>query len=165
MTSNDDMDLLDDDEFPLIKEGSPPPTGMDTNMVFMLPSEFKGAEEEVPQMCLGPKEAMFEKPEESSQHLKPLYVWGHNDGKPISWMLIDGGTTVNLITYYVLKKLGREDDELMKSNLMLNMELTIGSKLLATAFFIIEVKVTIVSFLAAIEFTPIIAFLLLCINP
>jgi hypothetical protein len=120
MTSNDDMDLLDDDEFPLIKEGSPPPTDMDTNMVFMLPSEFKGAEEEVAQMCLGPKEVVFEKPEESSRHPKPLYIWGHNDGKPISWMLIDGGTTVNLITYSVLKKLGREDDELVKSNLMLN---------------------------------------------
>jgi hypothetical protein len=28
-TFNDDMDLLDDDESPLIKDGSPPPTGMD----------------------------------------------------------------------------------------------------------------------------------------
>jgi hypothetical protein len=38
MTSDDDMDLLDDDEAPLIKDGSPPPTGMDINMVFTLPS-------------------------------------------------------------------------------------------------------------------------------
>jgi hypothetical protein len=29
MTFDDDMDLLDDDESPLIKDGSPPPTGMD----------------------------------------------------------------------------------------------------------------------------------------
>jgi hypothetical protein len=29
-TSNNDMDLLDDDEAPLIKDGSPPPTSMDT---------------------------------------------------------------------------------------------------------------------------------------
>jgi hypothetical protein len=42
-TSDDDMDLLDDDEAPLIKDVSPPPTGMDINMVFMLPVEFKGA--------------------------------------------------------------------------------------------------------------------------
>jgi hypothetical protein len=35
-TSDDDMDLLDDDEAPLIKDGSPPRTGVDTNMVFML---------------------------------------------------------------------------------------------------------------------------------
>jgi hypothetical protein len=65
-TSDDDMDLLDDDEALLIKDGSPPLTGMDLNMVFTLPAKFRGAEEEVAQMCLGPKEAMFEKTEESS---------------------------------------------------------------------------------------------------
>jgi hypothetical protein len=75
-TSDNDMDLLDDDEAPLIKDGSPPSTGMDINMVFMLPAEFRGVEEEVAQMCLGPKEATFKKPEESSQHLKPLYIFG-----------------------------------------------------------------------------------------
>jgi hypothetical protein len=45
--SDDDMDLLDDDESLLIKDGSPPLTGMDINMVFMLPNEFRGALEEV----------------------------------------------------------------------------------------------------------------------
>jgi hypothetical protein len=73
-TSDDDMDLLDDDKAALIKDESPPPTSMDINMVFMLLAEFKGAEGEVAQMCLGPKEVMFKKPEESSQHMKPLYV-------------------------------------------------------------------------------------------
>jgi hypothetical protein len=34
MTSNDDMDLLDDDEAPLFKDRSPQPTSMDINMVF-----------------------------------------------------------------------------------------------------------------------------------
>jgi hypothetical protein len=65
-TSGDDMDLLDDDKAPLIKDGSPPPTSMDINMVFTLSAEFKGLEEEVAQMCLDPKEAVFGKPEESS---------------------------------------------------------------------------------------------------
>jgi hypothetical protein len=65
-TSDDDMDLLNNDTSPLIKDGSPLPTDMDINMVFMLSVEFRGAEEEVAQMCLDPKEAMFEKPEESS---------------------------------------------------------------------------------------------------
>jgi hypothetical protein len=32
--SNDVMDLLDDDESPLIKDWSPPPTDMDINMLF-----------------------------------------------------------------------------------------------------------------------------------
>jgi hypothetical protein len=105
-------------------------------------------------MCLGPKDAVFEKPKESSHHLKSLYVRGHIDGKPISRMLVDGGTVVNLMSYSIFKKLRREEDELMNINLMLNgvggnpieaqgvvsMELTIGSKSLAIAFFIIEVQ-------------------------
>jgi hypothetical protein len=41
-TSNDDMDLLDDEESPLIKNGSLPPTSMDVNMVFTLSTEFRG---------------------------------------------------------------------------------------------------------------------------
>jgi hypothetical protein len=59
-----------------------------------------------------------------------------------------------LIPYSIFKKLGREDDELVKTNLILNgvgdnsmevrgvvsMELTIGSKSLATAFFVFEVQ-------------------------
>jgi hypothetical protein len=105
-------------------------------------------------MCLGPKAAVFKKPEESSQHLKLLYIQGHIDGKPISMMLVDGGATVNLMPYSVFKKLGREDGELVKINLMLNgvggnpmeawgvvsMELTVGSKSLATTFFVLEVQ-------------------------
>jgi hypothetical protein len=65
MASDDDMDLLDNDECPLIKDESPPPTGMDINMVFTQPAEFMGVKE-VAQMCLGPNEVVFEKPEESS---------------------------------------------------------------------------------------------------
>jgi hypothetical protein len=61
---DNDMDLLDDDESLLIKGGSPPLTSMDISMVFTLPVEFRGAEEEVAQMYLSPKEVVFEKPEE-----------------------------------------------------------------------------------------------------
>jgi hypothetical protein len=56
--------------------------------------------------------------------------------------------------YSVFKKLGREDNKLVKTNMMLigvggnsmeawgiiSMELTIGSKSLATAFFVVEVQ-------------------------
>jgi hypothetical protein len=153
MTSDDNMDLLDDEESPLIKNGSPSPIDMDINMVFTLSAEFRGAEEEVAQMCLSPKEVMFEKPEESRQHMKPLYVWGHIDEKPISQMLIDDGAAINLMLHSVFKKLGQEDDELMKTNLtpisvggnsmearcVVSMELAVGSKSLTTAFFIVEV--------------------------
>jgi hypothetical protein len=75
-TSDNDMDLLDDDKALLIKDGSPPLTSMDINMMFTLPAEFRGVEEEAAQMCLNPKKVVFEKPEESCQHLKPLYIQG-----------------------------------------------------------------------------------------
>jgi hypothetical protein len=88
--------------------------------VFTLPADFRGAKEEVAQMCLVHKEAVFEKPEKSNKHLKPLYIQGHIDGKPISRMLVDGGTAVNLISYTMFKKLGWEDDELTNTNLTLN---------------------------------------------
>jgi hypothetical protein len=69
-------------------------------------------------------------------------------------MLIDGGAAINLMLYSVFKKLGREDNELVKTNLMLNgvggnpmkaqgvisMELTTRRKSLVTAFFITEVQ-------------------------
>jgi hypothetical protein len=71
-------------------------------------------------MCLSPKEVMFEKPKEPSQHLKTLYIRGHIDGKSVSRMLVDSGAAVNLMSYSIFKKLGREDDELVKTNLMLN---------------------------------------------
>jgi hypothetical protein len=68
-------------------------------------------------------------------------------------MLVDGSAAVNLMLDSVFKKLGREDGELMKTNLTLNgmggnlmeargvvfMELIMGSKSLATVFFVIEV--------------------------
>jgi hypothetical protein len=71
-------------------------------------------------MCLDSKEVMFEKPEKSSQHLKLLYIRGHIDGKPISRMLVDSGAAVNSMSYFILKKLGREYHELVKTNLTLN---------------------------------------------
>jgi hypothetical protein len=120
IASDDDMDLLDDDESPLIKDGSPLPTNIDINMAFTLLAKFRGLEEEIAQMCLGPKDAMFEKPEESIQHLMSLYIRGHINGRLISRMLVDGGAIINLMLYLVFKKLGREDDELMKINLTLS---------------------------------------------
>jgi len=67
---------------------------------------------------------------------------------------VDGGAVVNLMPYSLFKKLGKNDSELMKTNLTLNgvggspmeakgvmsMELTVGSKTLATAFFVVDVQ-------------------------
>jgi hypothetical protein len=180
MASNDNMDLLDDDESPLIKDGSPPPNGMDINMLFTLPAKFRGAKEEVAQMCLNPKEVVFEKPKESSQHLKPLYVRGHIDGKLISRMLVDSGVVINLISYAVFKKLGwgGGGDKLVKTNLTLNgvgatrwrpeasspWSSPWGANCSLLCSSLSRWKVTIALFLAVIGFTPTAEFLLLCIN-
>jgi hypothetical protein len=100
LTASDDyMDLLDGEESPWIKVESPPLASMDVNMVFNLLADFRGVDEEIAQLCLGPKWAIFEKLEESSQDLKHLYIRGHIDVRQISGMLVDGGAVVNLMPY------------------------------------------------------------------
>jgi hypothetical protein len=42
---------------------------------------------------------------------------GHVDRTPISRMLIDGGTTVNLMPYSLYRKLGNLDNELIRINM------------------------------------------------
>jgi hypothetical protein len=145
-----DEDLLDYEE-------SPARASMDINMVYYLPAEFHAAEEEgeIAQIDFGPKNAVFEKPQGPVKHLKPLYVRGHIDGKPVTMMMVDGGAVVNLMPYSVFKKLQLDDGDLMKTNMVLNgfeggegveakgiisLELTVGSKTLATAFFVAEVQ-------------------------
>jgi hypothetical protein len=109
----------------------------------------------VAQFDFGPKEAAFTKPKESVNHLKSLFVRGHIDGIPIDKMLVDGGAAINLMPYSLYRKLGKQDNELVKTNMKLNgvgtdssieakgvtsVELTIGTKTLAVAFFIVDVE-------------------------
>jgi hypothetical protein len=46
-TSDDDINLLDDGESLLINDESLSSASMDVNIVFMLPAEFRGVEEEI----------------------------------------------------------------------------------------------------------------------
>ena len=88
-------------------------------------------------------------------HLKPLFLKSHINGSPVARMLVDGGAVVNLMPYSVFKKLGLSDEQLIKTNMVLNrfegkekteakgvmyVELIVGSKTLATAFFVAEVQ-------------------------
>lgn len=83
--------------------------GMDINVItFSADYSIVGDDKPVvAQFDFGPKEAVFTKPKESINHLKPLYVCGHIDGTPISRMLIDGGAAVNLMSYSMYRKLGK----------------------------------------------------------
>jgi len=70
-------------------------------------------------------------------------------------MLVDCGAIMNFMPYPIYKKLDGTDEELIKTNMTIsgvgggapipargvaNMELTIGSKTLATAFFVADVQ-------------------------
>ena len=112
-------------------------------------------EEAMAQLNLEPVPAMFEKPEDDKrEHLKALFLKGFVDGKPVTKMLIDGVAAVNTMPYVMLCKLGKSQDDLTKTDMMLKdfegvvspalgalcVDLTIGSKTLPTTFFVINGK-------------------------
>ena len=69
-------------------------------------------------------------------------------------MLVDGGAAVNIMPYAMLRKLGRSDEDLIQTDMVLKdfegnvspargalcVDLTIGSKTLPTTFFVINGK-------------------------
>jgi hypothetical protein len=129
---------------------------MDVNMVYLSSVDYSLiGDDEVAEMSFGPRDAVFQRLKDSENHLKPMYIQGHLDGMPISQMLVDGGAIINLMPYSFFKKMGKFDEELIKTNMMINgvggsdpigskgvpfMELTVGSKTLATTFFIAKVQ-------------------------
>jgi hypothetical protein len=139
-------------------EASPECPVMDINVIiFSADCTIVGDDEPVvAQFDFGPKEAAFNKPKESVNHLKSLFVRCHIDGIPIAKMLVDGlGVTVNLMPDSLYRKLGKQDDELVKTNMTLSgagtdssikakgvtsVELTIGTKTLVVAFFVVDVE-------------------------
>jgi len=152
----------------------------DVNMVFMLPMEFLAPSsddeleffDEIAQLALDPMTAIFEKPtDRERQHLKALFVKGRVDGQPMTKILVDGGAAINIIPYAVYRKLGKGDQDLTKSDMMLKdfegnvspvkgaiyVELTIGSKTLPITFFVINGKVHITYCRGEIGFMPIVA--------
>jgi hypothetical protein len=59
--------------------------------------------------------AIFQKPLDFINHLKPLYIKGHINGILVYSILVDSGAIVNLMPYPLYKKLGCTDDELIKT--------------------------------------------------
>jgi hypothetical protein len=143
------------------KADEPAPSAS-VNMVFVLPMEFKAPtddeeidEQAMAQLTLDLMPATFDKPEEKEhRHLRPLYIKGHGDGQSMIKMLVDGGSAVNVMPYAINRMLGKGEEDLTKTDMMLkdfegkaspargaiNIELTIRSKTLPTTFFIINGK-------------------------
>jgi hypothetical protein len=71
-------------------------------------------------------------------------------------VLVNTGAAVNILSYSVLRRLGRSAEDLIKTNVtlndfngqaleaqgILNVDLTVGSKTVSTSFFIVSSKST-----------------------
>lgn len=132
-------------------------------MVFTLPKEFQtysidesDDEEGLAKLLLDPQQVVSAPPVGDYRHLKALYMNGFINGKPTNKMGVDGDVVVNVMPMSIFKKIGKTPEELVKTNMTLkdysgrsskvkgaiNVELTIGSKTLPTAFFVIDGKVS-----------------------
>jgi hypothetical protein len=130
------------------------PVPMDVNMVFVMSAEFCVPTEDVVELALGAERAMFEKPENPSTHMKPLFIRGDMDGMPIKHMLVDRGLSINFLLLSLLKKLGHIEGDLKCINLSLSgflgdpteakgiicKELMVGSETMPTSFFVVDLK-------------------------
>jgi hypothetical protein len=149
---------------PRKKEWRPEPTKADgttstgTNMVFVLSPEFYAPDRKelpVAQLDFRPRPVIFEKPREKNyKHLKALYLKSYINGHPVNKMLVDTSAVVNIMSYSVLRRLGRSTEDLIKTDVtlsdfngqaseaegVLNMDLTVGSKIVPTSFFIVSSK-------------------------
>ena len=111
--------------------------------------------DQIAQLALDPMTAIFEKPADNErQHLKALFVKGRVDGQPMTKILVDRVAAINIMPYVVYRKLGKGDQNLTKTDMMLKdfeenvspvkgaicVELTIGGKTLPTTFFVISGK-------------------------
>jgi hypothetical protein len=105
--------------------------------------------------------AVFEKPtDDERQHLKALFVKDKVDGQPVSKILIDGGAAINIMPYVMYRKLGKGDQDLTKTDMMLKdlegnvspakgavcVELTIDSKTCRQRSLLLMAKVHIICF-------------------
>jgi hypothetical protein len=146
---------LEDDEDLVDYSSSQERMNLEINVVHLFVEGSVPTEEDFAHLGFGPKDAIFQKPKDTDNHMKALYMKGHINGKPISRMLVDGGAIVILMPYSLFKKLGGSDEERIKTNItvsgvrggepmgakgVMSMELTIGSKTLATTFFVAETQ-------------------------
>jgi hypothetical protein len=130
------------------------PISMGVNMVFTIPAEFHVPIEDVVELALGVERAVLEKPKNPGAHMKPLFIRGHFNGMLIGHMLVDGGASINILPLSLFKKLDHVEGDLKHTNLSLIgfagdpteakgiicKELTVGSKTVPTAFFVVDVK-------------------------
>ena len=85
---------------------------------------------------------------ETTRHIKPLYVKSHLNGRPVSKVLIDNGSAVNVMPLRILRALGRSINDLIETEVVVStftgevsktlgilaIDITIGSKIALLPF-------------------------------
>ena len=89
---------------------------------------------------------------EMTRHIKPLYVRAHLNVRPVSKLLIDNGSAVNVMSLRMVRALGMSINDLIETKVvvfaftgevsktlrMLLIDITIGSKTSLSTFFVIN---------------------------
>ena len=67
---------------------------------------------------------IVEKPiEKITREIRSLYVRAHFNGKPVSKVLVDNGSTVNVMSLKMLRALGRNIDDLIDQKYLCQLSL------------------------------------------
>ena len=98
-----------------------------------------------------PQKVILQKPSvEMTRHIKPLYVKAHLNGRPVSKVLIDNGSTTNVMPLRMLRALGMSINDLIETKVVVSagevsksmgilpIDITIGIKTTLSAFFVID---------------------------
>ena len=57
---------------------------------------------------------------EMTRHIKPLYVRAHLNGRLVSKVLIDNGSTVNVMSLRILRAMGRSISDLIETKVAMS---------------------------------------------
>jgi hypothetical protein len=93
---------------------------VEVNMVFELTAEFWAPEAEITELVLGAMMVSFEKPERLGHHMKPLFVTGYVEIRPVQHVMVDGSARVIVMSMAMFERLGFKESELMKTNTSLS---------------------------------------------
>uniref|UniRef100_A0A2N9F3D7 Peptidase A2 domain-containing protein n=1 Tax=Fagus sylvatica TaxID=28930 RepID=A0A2N9F3D7_FAGSY len=103
--------------------------------------------------CRDTGKIIFEKPTLAMcQHLKPLYIKAHMDGRPVNRVLVDNGAAVNILPTSMLRKLLKTENNLIATDIFVSgfangvtktkgvipIEVKVGSKVATVAFFVVN---------------------------
>jgi hypothetical protein len=98
---------------------------------------------------------VFKKPsKQMTQHLKPLYIKAHMNGRPVNKVLVDNGAAVNILPYKMISKLAKTEEDLTLSDMAVNgftgepilikgtipIQIKVGGKVNTIAFLVVNTK-------------------------